>query len=236
MLKILVLATLAGKVLAQSSTSTASTASGGLPQLPSCAVSGVFPASGAMLNRTSKHALEKQLHSNQAATASMPNAFVKISTMTILYLVVYFKTAMRQTSEVSIPRTQSNQDSDIYAAALAFNVAVCANVNVAIPDFIGCRNSTSSSSGPSASTTVLGAISVATRAVASFTGGKIFTGSCTTAQFASASLAAGGILEYPWLGCSNQEPGCCPFDIQVGGALSVCPHDYVTTSGACCPS
>jgi len=55
-----------------------------------------------MLNRTSKHASEKQPHSNQAVTASMPNAFVKIWTMTIRYLVVFTSVAMRQTSEVSI--------------------------------------------------------------------------------------------------------------------------------------
>lgn len=58
--------------------------------------------SNAMLNRTSKHASEKQPHSNQAVTASMPNAFVKIWTMTIRYLVVFTSVAMRQTSEVSI--------------------------------------------------------------------------------------------------------------------------------------
>ncbi len=72
--------------------------------------------------------------------------------------------------------------------------------------------------------------------VAKFTGGLLLQGSCTIPQFASVTIDGGGTLEYPWLGCSNLEPGCCPFDISVGGLLSVCPSDYFTTSGACCPS
>lgn len=72
--------------------------------------------------------------------------------------------------------------------------------------------------------------------VAKFTGGLLLQGSCTIPQFASVTIDGGGILEYPWLGCSNLDPGCCPFDISVGGLLSVCPKDYFTTSGACCPS
>jgi len=72
--------------------------------------------------------------------------------------------------------------------------------------------------------------------VATFTGGKILTGTCVTAQYATVTMPAGGILEYPWVGCSYEDPGCCPFDVNVGGKLSVCPADYTTTSGACCPS
>ncbi len=72
--------------------------------------------------------------------------------------------------------------------------------------------------------------------VATFTGGKIFTGTCVTAQYATITMPAGGILEYPWVGCSYEDPGCCPFDVNVGGQLSICPADYTTTSGACCPS
>ncbi|KAL8720147.1 MAG: hypothetical protein Q9225_002962 [Loekoesia sp. 1 TL-2023] len=49
-------------------------------------------------------------------------------------------------------------------------------------------------------------------------------------------MDGGGVLEYPWAGCSNDRPGCCPFDIKVGGLLSVCPKDYTTTSDACCPT
>lgn len=72
--------------------------------------------------------------------------------------------------------------------------------------------------------------------VAKFTGGKIFTRTCVTAQYATITMPAGGILEYPWVGCSYEDPSCCPFDVNVGGILSVCPADYITTSGACCPS
>ena len=72
--------------------------------------------------------------------------------------------------------------------------------------------------------------------VAKFTGGLLLQGSCTIPQFASVTIDGGGTLEYPWLGCSNLDPSCCPFDISVGGLLSVCPSDYFTTSGACCPS
>lgn len=72
--------------------------------------------------------------------------------------------------------------------------------------------------------------------VATFTGSKILTGTCATAQYATITTPAGGILEYPWVGCSYEDPGCCPFDVNVGGMLSVCPADYTTTSGACCPS
>ena len=72
--------------------------------------------------------------------------------------------------------------------------------------------------------------------VAKFTGGLLLQGSCTIPQFASVTIDGGGTLEYPWLGCSNLDPGCCPFDISIGGLLSICPSDYFTTSGACCPS
>lgn len=113
----------------------------------------------------------------------------------------------------------------------------CAGVNVTIPSTIGCANqAASSAAGGKGTTTVGGAISVPTTAVATFTGGKLFTGTCTSAQFASVTMGSGQFLEYPWLGCSNQEPGCCPFDLKVGGALSVCPADYITTQGGCCPS
>ncbi|MCJ1230318.1 hypothetical protein MMC12_006991 [Toensbergia leucococca] len=72
--------------------------------------------------------------------------------------------------------------------------------------------------------------------VATFTGGMLFQGVCTTAQFASVTLPGGSILQYPWLGCSNEQPGCCPFPLNEEGPLSICPMDYFTTSGACCPS
>ncbi|KAL8870296.1 MAG: hypothetical protein Q9174_003630 [Haloplaca sp. 1 TL-2023] len=49
-------------------------------------------------------------------------------------------------------------------------------------------------------------------------------------------MLGGGVLEYPWAGCSNDRPGCCPFDPKVGGVLNMCPSDYYTTSSACCPT
>ena len=122
-----------------------------------------------------------------------------------------------------------------YPAALQFNVHECAGVNVTIPSTIGCSGVTSTAGGK-VTNTVQAAISIATSPVATFTGGKIFTGNCTSAQFASTTMGAGQVVEFPWLGCSNQQPGCCPFDVKVGGALSVCPADYITTQSGCCPS
>ncbi|KAL8692244.1 MAG: hypothetical protein Q9218_002697 [Villophora microphyllina] len=50
------------------------------------------------------------------------------------------------------------------------------------------------------------------------------------------TMLGGGVLEYPWAGCANDRPSCCPFDPNKGGLLTVCPKDYTTTSDACCPS
>ena len=72
--------------------------------------------------------------------------------------------------------------------------------------------------------------------VAGFTGNAIMTGSCTSPYIASLAVPSGGPLEYPWVGCSDQSPGCCPFDLAAEGPLTVCPYDYVTISGACCPN
>ena len=145
-------------------------------------------------------------------------------------------------------------------AAAAFNGQLCASVNITIPNYIGCPDgsnarggNTSSPSSTSGSNladtgtattkkgTPTGTLEpqlslVTTGAVATFKGGKLFTGSCTETQFASMTLPAGGVLEYPWLGCSEEGPGCCPFNPKSRGPLSICPDDYVTMSGACCPS
>ena len=72
--------------------------------------------------------------------------------------------------------------------------------------------------------------------IAAFTGNAIMTGSCTSPYIATFAMPTGGVLEFPWVGCSNQNPGCCPFDIEAEGPLSICPHDYVTISSACCPN
>ena len=135
-------------------------------------------------------------------------------------------------------------------AAANFSTVLCTSVNVTLPVFLGCNNASSlvtSSIGDvvdsisTSSTTLQGALEsqlslITTAAVATFTGGRLLTGSCSLPQFASMTLPASGLLEYPWVGCSDDDPGCCPFPIQNGGKLSVCPADYVTTSDACCPS
>ncbi|KAL6717625.1 hypothetical protein ACLMJK_005540 [Lecanora helva] len=121
-------------------------------------------------------------------------------------------------------------------SALAFNDRECNAVNVSIPTTLGCSSTSSSTPGGQVTTTVEVAISEPTTNIATFTGGSIFTGTCSSVQFASASIASGQTFEYPWLGCSDENPNCCPFDIHVGGALTVCPADYITTQGGCCPS
>lgn len=72
--------------------------------------------------------------------------------------------------------------------------------------------------------------------VATFNGGALFTGTCTSPIYAVATMLGGGVLEYPWAGCSNDRPSCCPFEPNQGGLLTVCPREYTTTSNACCPS
>ena len=134
--------------------------------------------------------------------------------------------------------------------AANFSAALCTSVNVTFPKFRECTDGSflviSETSEvvnrtPTSSTTVVGTVesqlSLSTTAtIASFTGENLLTGSCSLPQFASMTLPAGGVLEYSWLGCSVEDPSCCPFIIQNGGKLSVCPADYVTTSSACCPS
>ena len=71
--------------------------------------------------------------------------------------------------------------------------------------------------------------------IADFSGASLLTGSCTTPHIASYSAPNSGILQFPWIGCSNQDPACCPFDPASAGPISVCPQDYFTTSWACCP-
>lgn len=128
------------------------------------------------------------------------------------------------------------------AVAQAFNQALCAGVNVIIPSFLGCGNSSTTTAAAAKSSTAPAAgIEFAikipqTTAIANFNGHPLLTGTCSVAHPVLATLDNGGLMEYPRLGCSNEEPGCCPFDVQIGGALSVCPDDYSTTSGACCPS
>ena len=149
------------------------------------------------------------------------------------------------------------------AEAVSFNSNLCQRVGVTIPNFLGCAVTSTSGSSMTVSTTqgqtssnitsnaASGAAPsttvTATRAgtpitipgdasAVSYTGGLLLTGTCTSAQFASATLNSGNVLQYPLEGCSSSNPGCCPFDIDQPGPLKVCPKDYTTTAGACCPS
>ncbi|KAL8678122.1 MAG: hypothetical protein Q9186_005493 [Xanthomendoza sp. 1 TL-2023] len=130
------------------------------------------------------------------------------------------------------------------AKAIAANVKLCASANVTVPNFLGCSPSLASKFSASAATVtqvnnaaIQSAVMVPTNGpVAAFKGRPLFTGTCTTPEFAMVTMSGGGVLEYPWAGCSYDRPGCCPFDVNVGGSLSVCPSDYTTTSNACCPS
>ncbi|CAO1604659.1 hypothetical protein XANCAGTX0491_008202 [Xanthoria calcicola] len=135
----------------------------------------------------------------------------------------------------------SNADQ---AKAVTANGRLCSNANVSIPNYLGCSPSLASKFSASAATitrvsnaAIQSAVTVPTSGpLATFTGRPLFTGTCTTPEFAMVTLSGGGVLEYPWAGCSSNRPACCPFDINVGGYLSVCPSDYTTTSSACCPS
>lgn len=140
--------------------------------------------------------------------------------------------------------------------AVSFNSNLCQRVNITIPNFLGCaitsmsggstitsttQGQTSSSFMPS--TTGAGSVIAASpiaipgnAAAVSYTGGLLWTGTCTTPAFASATLNSGNVIQYPLEGCSSANPGCCPFDIDEPGPLKVCPRDYIATAGACCPS
>lgn len=149
-------------------------------------------------------------------------------------------------------------ETDYPTVAVAFNSQLCAGVNVTIPNFVGCAAGNTTSSNPSSKSSKPGSTSgtnigsfptlaltaekvgtavsfPSTAPVATFTGGPLLVPSCMKPQFASVAVT-GGFLEYPWLGCSYENPECCPFDVIIGGSLSLCPKDYTTTSGACCPS
>ncbi|MCJ1460375.1 hypothetical protein MMC28_010755 [Mycoblastus sanguinarius] len=201
------------------------------------------------LKLCSKHVSETRQASRADAQMWMLLVCAKIlSTMTLLPVALP-QAALQPTSKVT---------------AITFNQQLCDSVNVTIPNYLGCPQGSSiptpgatSGSGTASSGssqggslvsntgsvtapttgTIAPGLTIATAApVAKFTGEALLEGSCTTPQFASVTMNAGGVLEYPWLGCSNHEPSCCPFNPNVGGKLSVCPQDYFTTSGACCPS
>lgn len=153
-----------------------------------------------------------------------------------------------------------NCDQSDQMSAANFNSQVCGNVNVTTSFDVGCPSATTTDArgslttiltnslgvtvnnqGPPSMSSISGTVepglSVATTGpVATFTGKPLLTGTCTIPQVVTTTLNAGETLEYPWIGCSGEDPDCCPFDIKVGGRLSICPHDYFTTSNACCPT
>ena len=134
-----------------------------------------------------------------------------------------------------------------YAEAASINTDLCARVNVTIPNFLGCAlvgsagkpgTTTQGQTSSGAIITSRGSVvSIASNApIAKFTGAPLLTGTCTNLLYASATLGSGTILQYPWEGCSFDNPACCPFAVDKPGPLSVCPRDYFSTSEACCPS
>ncbi|KAL8670301.1 MAG: hypothetical protein Q9168_005156 [Polycauliona sp. 1 TL-2023] len=138
----------------------------------------------------------------------------------------------------------SNADQ---SKAISANVKLCANAGVTISNNQGCNPSLASKfSSSTASVTQVGDAQIQSAGtlptsgpVANFNGHPLFTGTCTSPEFAMYTLDGPGgaaVLQFPWAGCSFDRPGCCPYDIQLGGELSVCPSDYITTSNACCPS
>ena len=139
----------------------------------------------------------------------------------------------------------------ISLATLQFEIEVCNMYNISIPNFLGCSPLSSSisygagslgtsqaPSGVATSTilTVAAAFTTSTGGpVAQYQGAALMTGTCTHPYIATTSISQGGILNYPWTGCSDEHPDCCPWQLDSQGPLTGCPADYVTTSGACCP-
>ena len=173
-----------------------------------------------------------------------------MSTTSTSWRVVWTRPARRLTSRVSDMTIFRNLLLIAYIAeAVSFNVNLCARVNVTIPNFLGCAV-TSTSAGITAVSTTQGQTSTGIlptftvtpviissgASAVTYNGGSLLTGTCTSAQFASATLVGGAILQYPWEGCARSNPGCCPFNVAQPGPLNVCPSDYFTTSGACCPT
>ncbi len=186
--------------------------------------------------------------------------YVAVATTSTPSLAVSQLLAVRQIKTVRRIRKSRPLLANLSEAAANFNSQLCGNVNVTVPFFVGCPSETTTDSRGS-TTTILtnsagetashgGAVptqdstgtledgpSVATTGpLATFTGNPLLTGTCTMPQVAAITLDAGNVLEYPWMGCSKEAPDCCPFDVSIGGRLSVCPHDYFATSNACCPT
>ncbi|PMD46022.1 hypothetical protein L207DRAFT_506989 [Hyaloscypha variabilis F] len=82
------------------------------------------------------------------------------------------------------------------------------------------------------STKAAASVGSSTSALAS----NVLTASCGSPTFTSV-IASATTTSFPLIGCAPNNPSCCPYNINVGGALSACPTGYSTISNtACCPS
>ncbi|KAL2215825.1 hypothetical protein M432DRAFT_593247 [Thermoascus aurantiacus ATCC 26904] len=76
----------------------------------------------------------------------------------------------------------------------------------------------------------------ATPSITAFSPVRILTGTCTSPRITYATDLAGQLMQFAWMGCSHEQPDCCPFGVCEERTLTACPVNYTTTSGACCPS
>ena len=77
----------------------------------------------------------------------------------------------------------------------------------------------------------------ATPVTATFNGqNPVLIGTCTDVSFAMATDVKGDITEFPEIGCSQGERGCCPDHGHIDALLTRCPQDYYTVASACCPT
>ena len=54
-------------------------------------------------------------------------------------------------------------------------------------------------------------------------------------HFAVVTQQSGLVVEYPEVGCSPERPECCAYPLQGYAYLQMCPKDYFSTAGGCCP-
>jgi len=182
-------------------------------------------------------------------------ASAKAQGTSTLYRAAWRRGAVHRISKVRVIGCSSEELTEQSLAAIAFNIALCQSYNVSIPDFLGCSPLTGSSSSQTTLASLPSSIFVPTVAtqqtvtgyipayttpsggnVATFTGDALLTGSCMTPVIATYTMNNGGLMEYPWVGCSDKNTACCPFAANSPGLLTICPHDYITAAGACCPS
>ncbi|KAL8639853.1 MAG: hypothetical protein Q9228_003161 [Teloschistes exilis] len=96
--------------------------------------------------------------------------------------------------------------SNSFTEAIAANVKLCATANVTVPNYLGCSPSLASKFTASMATAaqtnsayigiIQSEISVPTGGpVATFNGGALFTGTCTSPIYAVATMLGGGVLD-----------------------------------------